>query len=407
VSNSLAVATVTATLRNLLFTGVNQDLAGTAVTARPPDRARVNSAGNQVNLFLYQTGIEPAWRNQDMPGKVKPGEVGNPPMALILHYLITTYADTDDDVISHRLFGRAVSILHDHPRLERDELRLAFPGNDLYEQVERVYVTPQPLSVEELSKLWTTFQTPLRISAAYQACVVLIESTQPVRSAPPVLIRGENDRGPEVFTFIQPPFPEIDGAEFADGQPGAGPGAKFTLHGPNLAADSVRVFLNGRRLDRQLELTATSLTDTSIEVDLASSPAPLPAPPSPLPAGSYTVTLVLEKAGHDLQMRPFSFGIAPALTGLPANVARVNGVATIDLQYKPPLVAGQEAALIIGGRVIPARQVGPASLSFAVPDLSMRDYFVRLRVDGVDSFLFDLSGPKPVYDVTQKVTVSA
>ena len=400
-SNSLAVATVTATLRNLLFTGVNQDLAGTAVTARPPDRARVNSAGNQVNLFLYQTGIEPAWRNQDLPGKVKPGEVGNPPMPLTLHYLITTYGDTDDDLISHRLFGRAVSILHDHPRLERDELRLAFPGNDLYEQVERVYITPQPLSVEELSKLWTTFQTPLRVSAAYQACVVLIESTQPVRSAPPVLTRGETDRGPEVFTFIQPPFPEIDGAEFADGQPGARPGAHFTLHGPNLAADSVRILLNGRRLASQVELTAGVPTDGSVEVDLATSPVPLPA-------GSYSVTLILRTAGHDLQIRPFPFDIAPVVTGgLPITVARVNGIATIDLQCDPPLVAGQEAGLIIGGRVIPGGQVGPAALSFAVPDLSVRDYFVRLRVDGVDSFLFDLSGPKPIYDATQKVTVSA
>lgn len=400
-SNSLAVATVTATLRNLLFTGVNQDLAGTAVTARPPDRARVNSAGNQVNLFLYQTGIEPAWRNQDMPGKVKPGEVGNPPMPLILHYLITTYGDTDDDLISHRLFGRAVSILHDHPRLERDELRLAFPGNDLYEQVERVHVTPQPLSVEELSKLWTTFQTPLRISAAYQACVILIESTQPVRSAPPVLMRGEDDRGPQVFTFIKPPFPEIEGAEFADGQPGARPGAKFTLHGPNLAADSVRILLNGRRLPGQVELAAGVPTDASVEVDLATSPVPLPA-------GAYSVTLILRTAGRDLQIRPFAFDIAPVVTGgLPMVVARVNGIATIDLQCAPTLVPGQEAGLIIGGWVIPAHTVGPNALSFVVPDLSVRDYFVRLRVDGVDSFLFDLSGPKPVYDVTQKVTVSA
>jgi hypothetical protein len=407
VSNSLAVAAVTATLQKLLFTGVSQDLAGTTVTARAPDRARVNSSGNQINLFLYQTGIEAAWRNEDMPGKVRPGEIGNPPMPLILRYLITAYSDTDDELNAHRLFGRVVSILHDHPRLEREELRFGFPGNDLHEQIERVHVTPQSLSVEELSKLWTTFQTPLRISAAYQACVVLIESTQPVWSAPPVLRRGEADRGPEAFTFIRPPFPEIEGAEFAGGQPGARPGAQFILRGQSLAADAVRAFLNGRRLDRQVELTATLPTDASVEIDLSASPAPLAPPPASLPAGSYTVTLVLTRAGHDLQLRPFSFAIAPAMVGLPATVARVNGVATIDLQCDPPLVPGQEAALIIAGRVIPARQVSPTSLQFAVPGLSVRDYFVRLRVDGIDSFLFDLDDPTPVYDETQKVTVSA
>ena len=405
-SNSLAVATVTATLRNLLFTGVNQDLAGTAVTTRPPDRARVNSTGNQVNVFLYQTGIEAAWRNQDMPGKVKSGEVGNPPMPLILHYLITAYSDTDDDLTSHRLFGRAMSILHDHPRLEREELRLALPGNDLHEQIERVHVTPQSLSVEELSKLWTTFQTPLRISASYQACVILIESNLPVRSAPPVLTRGEADRGPAVFTFIRPPFPEIDGVEFANGQPAARPGSTFTLRGETLAADSIRVLVNGRRLGTEIEVAVANATATSVEVDLASAPPPLPPPPS-LPAGSYTVTLILHKDGHDLTVRPFSFAVAPGMVGLPATTARVNGVATIDLQVDPPLVAGQEAELIIAGRVIPGRQAGPAALSFTVPGLSVRDYFVRLRVDGIDSLLLDLTGATPVYDPTQKVTVTA
>src|SRR5688572_11875853 len=159
-SNPLAVATVTTTLRNLLFQGLNADLAGTTVTTRPPDRARFNSTGNQVNLFLYQTAIEAGWRNQDMPGKVKPGELGKPPLPLVLHYLVTAYAEGDEDMTSHRLFGRAMSILHDHPTLGREELRAALAGSDLHEQVDRVHVTPHPMSIEELSKLWATFQTP-------------------------------------------------------------------------------------------------------------------------------------------------------------------------------------------------------------------------------------------------------
>ena len=405
-SNSLAVATVTATLRNLLFTGVSQDVPGATVSVRAPDRARFNSTGNQVNLFLYQTGIDAAWRNQDIPGKVRSGEIGNPPLPLILHYLVTAYSDTDDELNGHRLLGRAVSILHDHPRLEREELRLAFPGTDLHEQVERVYVTPQPMSVEELSKLWTTFQTPLRISAAYQACVVLIESTQPVWSAPPVLSRGGGDRGAQAFTLVRPPFPEIDGVEFANGKPAALPGTTFTLTGESLTADSVRAIVSGRRLPQPVEVTATIVSDTAISVDLATAPAPLP-PPSPLPAGSYTVSLILTTGSHDITTRPFSFAVAPTIGGLPKTVARTNGVATIDLAVDPPLAAGQEALRIIAGRVIPGRQVNPASLEFTVPGLELRDYFIRLRVDGIDSFLLDLSGPLPAYDETQKVTVTA
>ena len=70
-SNDRAIAAVTSTLRNLLFQAVSSDadLAGTTVTTRPPDRARQDGgAGNQINLFLYRTSIDAAWRNQDPAG---------------------------------------------------------------------------------------------------------------------------------------------------------------------------------------------------------------------------------------------------------------------------------------------------------------------------------------------------
>jgi hypothetical protein len=47
----------------------------------------------------------------------------------------------------------------------------------LHEQVERVRITLQPLTLEEVAKLWNVFQTPYRISVAYEVSVVLIEST--------------------------------------------------------------------------------------------------------------------------------------------------------------------------------------------------------------------------------------
>jgi hypothetical protein len=45
-------------------------------------------------------------------------------------------------------------------------------------------------------------------------------------------------------------------------------------------------------------------------------------------------------------------------------------------------------------------------VTFRVADLDVRDYYVRVRVDGADSALIDVSGPTPAYDATQKVTVT-
>ncbi len=48
-------------------------------------------------------------------------------------------------------------------------------------------ITLQPLSVEEISKLWTAFQTQFRTSVSYQVSVVLIESQRPAKTPLPVL----------------------------------------------------------------------------------------------------------------------------------------------------------------------------------------------------------------------------
>ena len=159
-SNSLAIAATTATIRNLLLTQMSQrdsDLSDLQVTTQPPDLARKGITTSQLNLFLYVTMINGAWRNMDMPRQVRPGEVASPPLALNLHYLITAYGrgDTDNEAVSHRVLGGAMSVLHDHPVLGRDEIALALAGNDLGDQFERLRITPITTPLDEMSKLWT------------------------------------------------------------------------------------------------------------------------------------------------------------------------------------------------------------------------------------------------------------
>ena len=65
--------------------------------------------------------------------------------------------------------------------------------SDLQDQVERVRITAQPLSLEEMSKLWMTFQTQYRISAAYEVVrgadrgYTAQGTTLPVRVPPNIL----------------------------------------------------------------------------------------------------------------------------------------------------------------------------------------------------------------------------
>src|SRR3954464_2784047 len=69
-SSPLAIAAVTATLRNLLTTSIASDpeLNEPHVTMQPLDRARpAGNNANQLNIFLYWSLPNAAWRNRPVP----------------------------------------------------------------------------------------------------------------------------------------------------------------------------------------------------------------------------------------------------------------------------------------------------------------------------------------------------
>jgi hypothetical protein len=141
-SNTLAIATVTSTLRFLLENAIQADpaLTGALITTKPPDKARGTNTGKQLNLFLYQLQPNSSFRNSEIPHQAKSGETGLPPLALNLYYLIAAYGDDqrpDEEVVSHQLLVRAMTVLHDHPLLGTEEIRNAFRGNDLYQQTNQ------------------------------------------------------------------------------------------------------------------------------------------------------------------------------------------------------------------------------------------------------------------------------
>ncbi len=151
-SNPAAIATVTATLQNLL-TAVTP-----TVTTKPPASARKGSTGEQINIFLYSIQLNAAFRNAPMPHEFRSGESAHPPLPLALKYLVTAYGLNDDDISGQELLGRAMILLHDHPLLGPSDIEGITPDSGLQDQVERVRITPESLSLDDMSKLWTSFQ---------------------------------------------------------------------------------------------------------------------------------------------------------------------------------------------------------------------------------------------------------
>ena len=131
-SNALAIAGVTAVLKDLLNNGlIDHNVTGAVggnvtVTALPPDRVVAPGAqeGNQLNLFLHQVTPNAGWRNAGLPSRDERGErLTNPPLALDLHYLLTAYGA--EDLHAEILLGYAMQLLHETPILSRQAIRTA------------------------------------------------------------------------------------------------------------------------------------------------------------------------------------------------------------------------------------------------------------------------------------------
>ncbi len=430
-STALAIAGVTAVLRDLLNDGlVNHNVSGVlgssvTVSVLAPDRVVPPSASeaSQVNLFLYLVTPNPGWRNEQLPSRDASGRLRltNPPLALDLHYLLSVYSG--GDLHAEILLGYAMQLLHEMPVLTREAIRTALnPSPDvgaalppalraladsgLEDQVELIKLTPQYLNTEEMSKLWTAMQSHFRPTAAYTASVVLIEAQQAVRSPLPVLSRGlvdENtgrDRGIQVVPNLLPPVPTLTVAVPPERQPVAAIGDTIALQGHHLEGSNREVLLTNDRFE--IEATIPALpppspavgTDALIEFSLEGQAAALPA-------GVYRVAARLVRPGEDdpRETNRIALTLAPQMTDLPLSVARAgDGSASFTIEFTPALRAGQSAVLVLGQiEYLPEGSPGspPTELSFVIPDAPLGSHLARLRIDGIESPIIDRSAEPP------------
>lgn len=196
-SNHLAIATVTATLRDLLQEAAAQAVPGTDVTTKRPEKAMTEGTDKAgINIFLYQVVTNAALNNSNEPARNASGQfLRRPQVALNLYYLLS-FQGADAELEPQRLLGSTAIALRTQPVLSRAAILKATQANaflaqsDLADQIEAVRFTPLDLSLEELSKLWSVFfQVPYVLSIAYSASVTLLEAEVTPVAVKPVLVR--------------------------------------------------------------------------------------------------------------------------------------------------------------------------------------------------------------------------
>ena len=146
-SNALAIATVTATLKEVLQESATYIVPGSEVTTlRPQSVTNPTTDNARINIYLYQIVPNTALRTADLPTRRTDGTLIQPPQsAWDLHYLFSFYGD-DSALEAQRLLGSTVDVLHSQPFLSRSKIRTIInnangnnqflANSNLHEQVE-------------------------------------------------------------------------------------------------------------------------------------------------------------------------------------------------------------------------------------------------------------------------------
>jgi hypothetical protein len=435
-SSALAIAGVTAVLRDLLNDGlINHNVSGVlgstvTVSTSSPDRVVPTNGteSSQLNLFLHQVTPNTGWRNEGLPSRDGSGRhrLSNPPLALNLHYLLSAYSG--GDLHAEILLGYAMHFLHETPVFTRQAIRNALtpsplPGtalqraladSGLVDQIEQIKITPEYLNTEETSNLWTATQSHFRPTAAYMASVVLIEATEPIGSPLPVLSRGpvdpvsQRDRGVVVEPSLVPPLPMLEAVVPPGGQPVARLGETIDLRGHHLDGTGHTVLLTNDRFE--IEDSAAIATGSAALMQFS-----LPiAQAADFPVGAYRVGARVLRPGETepRETNRLAMTLAPEITGLPMNVARDGaGTASFTLSFHPQLRAGQSVVLVLGEQeILPQPFAAPttSSLNFGIEDAPVASppgLLARLRIDGIDSPIIDRSIDPPVF-LNQRIVIT-
>nr|WP_269781543.1 DUF4255 domain-containing protein [Nocardia bovistercoris] len=224
---------VSTSLRDLLLAEM-QLTPAVEVTLLSPDEAGV---ARRVNLYLYRVDENEYLANGD--STTGPGnQLVPPPLSLNLTYLVTVYAQNDTvlgNVPAHEILGEVMRVLRQHSPIPRAHLHAGL--RDAGERLQMVCRKPDP---EELSRIWSTFAKPYRLSVLYQVSCVQLDLPRTPPEFVPKRIRRVGV--PAVTTVVAPPV--ID-----DMTPVRGlAGTTVTFSGRHLAGRLISVAVAGRVL---------------------------------------------------------------------------------------------------------------------------------------------------------------
>jgi Pvc16 N-terminal domain len=181
VATSDAVACVGETIKALLQGGLAPIVASSDVIISTPDDFKNFAPSNpSVTIFLYHVCINAEMRNTPGP----PNASRAPALPLELRYLITPWTKRTFD--AHRIIGLIAQLLNDRASLTFSDLQTTGVCAGVWLTDDTVQLLMESIPVEQHYDIWEPTEIPYKLSLAYLARVIGIDSNLPV-GGPPVV----------------------------------------------------------------------------------------------------------------------------------------------------------------------------------------------------------------------------
>ena len=154
------------------------------VSLNTPQEMTQPPAQQGVSVWLYRV-IRDEQRLNAPPERLGPNQLRYPPLPLCLHYLVTPVIDSNGNgagpEVEQTVLGKVLQIFHDHPRLRGTALRDDFSGTTV-----ELRVRLEPLTLEEITRVWEGLHSSYQLSVSYEVSVVNIASAMEPESISPV-----------------------------------------------------------------------------------------------------------------------------------------------------------------------------------------------------------------------------
>jgi hypothetical protein len=161
----------------------NAGLGGTKVVSLNTPQEMTDNGAQGLSVWLYRV-MRDEQRLNLPPERIGPNRVRRRPLPVRLHYLITPIISTDQQTspeTEQAILGKVLQAFHDYPKLRGTHLQ-----DDLEGTTVELNIRLEPMSLEEVTRVWDALDRSYQLSVSYEVSVVYIQSEREADDVAPV-----------------------------------------------------------------------------------------------------------------------------------------------------------------------------------------------------------------------------